>query len=778
MPGSHEQPGHFSLCREEFPAKYRLFPIWSVSGFTSQVELYCPRPPLDYCPKSVMTTNRNAFLLLLLFAAVFLLSSGSGFGQTGGCSQVPVHELMPAEAAYQQGKYEIAESLYQQALLQKPNDPDLNSAVVRTLLHEGRISDAWTRANKGAEVAPRSAAALTALAEVQLRKGQPWLASQTLDSASAVDPCYARVHLIRGRIFRIDSMYASERAEIKAAYLIDPNDPDIHRAWAHTVNPANDIVRIDDSLASTANLDPEIREKALASANSLRSQLSENSQTCQSSPVTTSLSLPLLASYENAKKISGYKLEVEFPKAKVKLVVDTAASGLYISQKLADTLGLQQGPGAPANTVRADTLRIGSLEFHNCTVGVSDTPFADRVDGFIGTDVFASYLITLNHREEKLELDPLPHLPGEAKNPLPGDRYNGPEVRSFTPVYHKNQYVLVPVMLNRKERRLFVLDTGMRMSTMTSEAAHSVSNTRLNFTNSVKTVSGSTLQIYRDGFDLQFANLSFDRKDHILEFDPSAIDQNAGLEVAGMLGFDILQPLVIHIDYRDGLVQFDSANSGLPRPVVASVDSAASSSVAGNAAACTQYAGQNAGHPISSAVRATIVDGLDSGRLKPGHAIRAKMVSDWVAPFCTLSKGAFIYGHVVAASAQKNSGAAELAVVFDHGDCVSHPKQELLLRVISLEGDETSSAVHNAMPTQVRGGARAISDTASSMGSYLDEDMRSGRVVHPGEVTGLKHLKLIPEGGPQCSAMLTSEERSVNLDSGTEFIMTMQALPE
>jgi hypothetical protein len=313
---------------------------------------------------------------------------------------------------------------------------------------------------------------------------------------------------------------------------------------------------------------------------------------------------------------------------------------------------------------------------------------------------------------------------------------------------------------------------------MTSEAAHSVSNTRLNFTNSMKTVSGSTLQIYRDGFDLQFANLSFDHKDHILEFDPSAIDTNAGLEVGGMLGFDILQPLVMHIDYRDGLVQFDSANSGLPRRVVASADASASPGGAGNAPACTQYADQNVGHPISSAVRATIVDGLDSGRLKPGQAIRAKMQSEWVAPFCTLSKGALVYGHVVAASAQKNSGASELSVVFDHGDCASHPKQELVLRVISLEGDDTSTAVHNAMPTEVRGGARDISVTAASMGSYLDEDMKSGRVVHPGEVTGLKHLKLIPEGGPQCSAMLTSEERSVHVDSGTEFIMTMQALPE
>jgi hypothetical protein len=51
-------------------------------------------------------------------------------------------------------------------------------------------------------------------------------------------------------------------------------------------------------------------------------------------------------------------------------------------------------------------------------------------------------------------------------------------------------------------------------------------------------------------------------------------------------------------------------------------------------------------------------------------------------------------------------------------------------------------------------------------------------MVRPGIVAGIPHLKLIPEGGPQCSAMLTSEEHSVHLGAGTEFIMTMQSMTE
>src|ERR1700733_14606498 len=121
-----------------------------------------------------MSTKPHSLQPLRLFSAVLLLSAGPTFAQSAACSALPTHQATPAEVAYQEAKYERAESLYQQALLQKPNDPDLNIALVHTLLHEGRIFDASTRANKAVADEPRSAGALTALAEGQLRQGQPW----------------------------------------------------------------------------------------------------------------------------------------------------------------------------------------------------------------------------------------------------------------------------------------------------------------------------------------------------------------------------------------------------------------------------------------------------------------------------------------------------------------------------------------------------------------------------------------------------------------------------
>jgi hypothetical protein len=448
------------------------------------------------------------------------------------------------------------------ALAQRPKDIELTAVLVNTLLHEGNISQASAQVNGLFPNNSRSAIALTALAEVQLRQGLPWLAMESLDVALTVNPCYARSHLVRSRVLRIDSMYASERAETQRAFEIDPADPDIQGAWRDVMSSASEIKSIDQSLATMKDLDVKARRAVEASTHSLMSRLSENSQTCQLLPAVSSATLPLLSSIsieDKRQHIYRYQLEMQLPQGKAKLLVDTAASGLYISRTLAEQNNLHQGVGAPEGTVHIDDVHIGPLEFRDCTVGVSDTPFPEKTDGIIGTDIFASYLITLDFRLKRLTLELLPPQPGL----LPGDRSVLPELKDASPVYHRRQYLLVPVTLDNKSRELFVLGTGMPYTAMTSEVAHSVSNLKTNFTNVALTASGAKEEFYRDNFDLQLANLPLIQHRRIVEFDLSAIDQNAGFQVAGVLGLDILHSLVLHLDYRDGLVKFDLADKEL-----------------------------------------------------------------------------------------------------------------------------------------------------------------------------------------------------------------------
>jgi tetratricopeptide (TPR) repeat protein len=586
--------------------------------------------------------------------AGLVFQASSLFGQTASCPAVPAPTATPATTAYSDGRYADAEQSYAQLLVQQPHDAFLTAGLVHTLLHEGKIAQASDRVTAALGDNPHSAPILTAEAEVQLRQGQPWLAMQTLDAATAADRCYARIHLIRSRVLRIDSMYASQRAEIQTAYEMDPADPDILSAWGNVVSPAHEIEGIHQALDTTKDLDAETRQKTEASMNSMMPLLSENSATCKIQPAVTSATLPLIASMEDGKHLDGYRLAVQLPKTSARLLMDTAASGLFITRALAESNGLQQGANDPGGTVHADSVRVGPVEFRDCMVGVSDAPFAGKADGVIGTDIFASYLVTISARDAKLTLDPLPPQTGL----LPGDRATLPELAGYIPIYHRRQYLLVPVLLNNNTRKLFVLDSGMRFSTMTLETAHSISSTKANFTNPMQTASGPPAQVYRDNFDFQFANLSLPRQNHVLEWDLSAIDHNAGFDVAGMLGFDMLHSLTLHLDYRDGLVKFEPTTTEASPTLAKGTTAAAvgtASAVPGSeagATACPQF--ENKDWPVDSTIEARVTELMDSSHLKPGKEIFVKVVYGLTYPGCSLAQDAILYGRVTAAASSKN----------------------------------------------------------------------------------------------------------------------------
>jgi predicted aspartyl protease len=692
--------------------------------------------------------------------------------QTAVCPAAPAHTVTPAVTAYDEGRYADAEQEYLQSLVQQPHDALIVAALVHTLLHEGKIVEASDRVTAGLAEDPHSAPILTAQAEVQLRQGQPWLALQTLDVAAAADKCYARIHLIRSRALRIDSMYASERAEIQSAYDIDPEDPDILYAWRRVISPAHEIEGIQQALPNMKDLDAETRQKAEASMNSILPLLSENSQTCKIQPSAQSAALHLIGTMEDGKHLDGYRLDVQLPKTNARLVLDTAASGIFITKALADANGLQQDANDPPGTVHADSVHIGPLEFRDCIVGVSNAPFAGKADGMIGTDIFASYLVTIDPRGARLALDPLPSQTGI----LPGDRATPPGLADYTPVYHRRQYLLVPVLLNNKMRRLFVLDSGMRLSTMTSETAHAISSTKANFTNALQTASGPTAQVYRDSFDFQFAKLSLNGQGHVLQWDLSAIDHNAGFEVAGMLGFDMLHSLTVHLDYRDGLVKFEpTTTEASPALVKGTMTASAAPANETGAPTCQQF--ENRDWPVASTIEARVTELMDSSHLKPGKEVFVKVLYGLTYPGCALTQDAILYGHVTTAASSKNPNSSELGLVFDHADCTGHQKQELRLRLIGLVAPlDEARMLHDAMPAEVAGGPRQMSDAVSGSNGR-DENLSPGgppNTVRPGIVVRMPKVKLEPEGGPGCSARISSSDRNVQLAAGAELILTVE----
>jgi hypothetical protein len=186
--------------------------------------------------------------------------------------------------------------------------------------------------------------------------------------------------------------------------------------------------------------------------------------------------------------------------------------------------------------------------------------------------------------------------------------------------------------------------------------------------------------------------------------------------------------------------------------------------------------------PLDSTIEAKVTSLLDSAHLKPGKEITVQVLTEWQFPGCNLSARSTLFGHVTTASSSKDPGASELGLVFDKGECDRHSKKPISLSVIGVVAPpDQYVGLHGALPSEVSGGGRNISNSVGNGGPAQDENLNPGgapHTVHPGIVVGIPKLKLEPHGGPDCSAKLTSTSRSVRLSSGSELILTMQMAPE
>ncbi len=266
----------------------------------------------------------------------------------------------------------------------------------------------------------------------------------------------------------------------------------------------------------------------------------------------------------------------------------------------------------------ADKIQIGNLEFQDCSVSIVENNRLNGDDGLIGMDVFSSFLVTLNFPARKLALAPLPPRPDEAAaapalgtgdstdsgdslkaappppadsgsdgasnagsstpagqtvpaqrphNPPRGpyDRYIAPDMKDYTPVYRAGHLLLLPASLNKSKLRLFILDTGASLTSITPAAAREVTKVHAGSPLYIRGISGKVDKVYTaDEITFYFAKISQTIYD-VPAFDSATVSKNAGVEVSGLLGARTLDLTTIHIDYRDGLVKFDYDLKAVPK---------------------------------------------------------------------------------------------------------------------------------------------------------------------------------------------------------------------
>jgi hypothetical protein len=203
---------------------------------------------------------------------------------------------------------------------------------------------------------------------------------------------------------------------------------------------------------------------------------------------------------------------------------------------------------------RADTVRIGSVEFADSIVRVSDKKTFPDIDGLIGMDVFSAFLVTLDFPKRMLRLAPLPNYLNDGE---PHDRAITPELKDFTAVYRLGHSLLIPTKVSDSEPVLFIIDTGAGRTLIAPELARQATKVhRDDAHGSMKGISGKVKDMYvTDELVLQFAGFR-QRNLDMSSFDFSKLSRANGIEVSGFLGLPLLNLFELTIDYRDGLVKF------------------------------------------------------------------------------------------------------------------------------------------------------------------------------------------------------------------------------
>ncbi len=522
------------------------------------------------------------------------------------CKIADAHQPSEAEAAFLHADYGKAATLYQAQLQQRPNDPDATAGLVQVLLRQQKVAEASDTVQKALASDPKSAVLMSALGEVEYRQGAPWLAGATADEALKVDPCNARVHLLLATLFRLNSMYAREATELHNAHSLDPIDPDIRSAWIGTLPISQRIAELEAYLASPNGDDPvDIHHETLY-LETLRKKVAEPHKPCRLVSASPSTEIQFANLMEDATHVRAFGLDVKLNGHGSRLEIDTGASGLLVSRSVAERAGLKPfsveevggigSEGAKEGySAYADSIQVGSLEFHDCVVSVLDSGNVIGSDGLIGMDVFARFLVTLDYPMRKLALGPLPPRPGDtAQAPslatgegsddevveeasstpnadskmasaspspkpqaAPHDRYVDPTMKDYYPVYRIGHDLLVPTGVNQGKPKLFILDTGSWTTTISREAALETGSVHRDRFMQIEGISGRVDKAYYvSHVTLDFAGLR-QPADELVSFDTSSISKNLGVEVSGFIGATTLRQVTTYIDYRDGLVKFD-----------------------------------------------------------------------------------------------------------------------------------------------------------------------------------------------------------------------------
>ncbi len=485
-------------------------------------------------------------------------------------------EVAAAQTLVQQGQFQKAADTYRAILTKMPDSPEAHAGLVQSLLKLDEVDAADTALQAALAAIPHSSVVRAARGDVYFRRGLMESAEREYQASLNIDANCARALLGLGRVYAAESRRSKARDLFAKAHALAPDDGDALYYWAINLQYPRNAEALAQHLAQFRDdPDKERREreymefiKALAGRDiwilshpveQTEIRLETLLAPAQPGGIADRTSAPL--SSGSSMTLSGLGLRVSLNGVSKTLLLDTGASGVTIPKSLADKIGARrlseqslEGVGnsgaATGYNAWVDKVSIGELEFHDCVVHVSLRNDSGQADGIIGSDIFDRYLVTIDFPGRKLALGPLPAAEEKSEEEIAAHG-------AFSRVFSFGHLLLVPTHINPDASGLFIIDTGAYSDFISPAMARHTGG--LGNSNSVVLGrSGKVKDVYEAGnVVLQFSHYKLP-SENIRAIDLHPQSKTLGAEVSGFLGFPALRHMKLKINYRDGLVDFES----------------------------------------------------------------------------------------------------------------------------------------------------------------------------------------------------------------------------
>ena len=497
-------------------------------------------------------------LLTLRFVTICLFTCALVAAQ----SETPVSDAL---SVYKSGDYAKAIPLLR-ASVPKEQEAIVRAALLSALVYQGQVDEAADLAESLAARYATVPEVMTARAELLYYLGDVLAADKLFRAALQLNPQSARANLGLYRILRAAAYYRSARLSCLRAHSLDPEDALITLTFMRYLVPQKlaqeygPFIQAHPWFAKDYERDAQFRSD-------VSKELAENKAFELQSPKQET-TLHLVELLYGPTRLQGVGLEVSIEGNRpLRLLLDTGASGILISQKAVDKAGLKHvgsneiwgaGDGGARKifVAVASACRIGGIEYKNCAFQSveGNRRIAGDEDGLIGTDFFSNYLIHIDFQRHLMKLTPLPERPPD---PQGYDRVVPNGEVDFTPVFRYGHMLMIPTKVNGKSSGLFLLDTGASLSNIDSSFARISTKLHGNEYVRVSGVSGKVKEVFEaDKAELEFGHFR-QRNLGLTSFNLNNSPRHEEVRMCGVLGLPVLALFRLDLDYRNNLVKFD-----------------------------------------------------------------------------------------------------------------------------------------------------------------------------------------------------------------------------